>query len=124
MTPFASVALINRNGAKVFKPPRREGCADATQARKAASRYWSGTIASPDRLVSVALVRIDSRAVHVAERDLSRRRWIEQRYAYADAAQMPHIAACMGLLGVDPASAPPLMPDVLEINGIIYRREI
>ncbi len=127
MTPFASVALFRRNGGTVFKAPRKEPSAHKTQARKSASRFWSGNITSPDVLAKIVLVQCSGRLVEIAERATVNgqdRPWVEFRLDHAEAIKSPHIAACLSELGVDPASAPPPMPDVLEINGVIYVRQI
>lgn len=127
MTPFASVALFRRNGGIVFKAPRKEPSDHKTQARKSASRFWRGNIVEPDVLTKIILVQHDGRTVHVAERATvagQDRPWVEYRLDADDALKSQHIAACMSELGIDPAEVPPPMPDVLEINGIIYRREI
>lgn len=123
MTPFASVALFRRNGSVVFKSPRKESSAEKTQARKSASRFWNGNIVEPDRLVKVVLVQSTGRGVTVSERQ-DGRDWLEHTIAPADAAKQPHVAACLAELGVDAASVPAALPDVIEINGVIYRREI
>lgn len=127
MTPFASVALFRRGGGIVFKAPRKEPSPEKTQARKSASRYWRGNIVEPDVLTKIILVQHDGRTVHIAERATNNgldRPWVEHRLDADTALKTPHLAACLSELGVDPASVPPPMPDVLEINGVIYRREI
>jgi len=127
MTPFASVALFRRNGGTVFKAPRKEPSSHKTQARKSASRFWRGNIVEPDVLTKIVLVQHDGRTVHVAERATvagQDRPWVEYRLDADTALKTQHIAACMSELGIDPADVPPPMPDVLEINGVIYRREI
>ena len=123
MTPFASVALFRRGDGTVFKPPRKETCQDKTQARKSASRYWRGNTAEPDVLAKIILVQHDGRTVYVAERAINRP-WVEYRLDADKALKTSHLAACLSELGIDPADAPPPMPDVLEINGIIYRRDL
>jgi len=127
MTPFASVALFNRDGAVRFRPPRKEPCQDKTQARKSASRFWRGNIIEPDVLTKIILVQQAGRLIQIAERPTVNgqdRPWVEYRIDHAEAIKAPHVAACLAELGIDPASAPPPMPDTLEINGVIYRREI
>ncbi|HEY5797689.1 MAG TPA: hypothetical protein VIU82_22015 [Bosea sp. (in: a-proteobacteria)] len=123
MPPFASIALFRRNGSVVFKPARKESSAEKTQARKSASRYWNGNIVEPDVLVKLVVVQATGRAVTISERQ-GGRDWLEYTIDTAEAAKQPHVAACLAELGVDAASAPAAMPDVLEINGAIYRREI
>lgn len=122
MTPFASVALFRRNGSVVFKAPRKEASDTATQARKSASRFWSGNIQEPDKLTKIVLVQWIGKAAHVSERQ--GQHWIEYRIDHAEALKQPHLAACLSELGIDPDNAPPTMPDTLEINGVIYKREI
>ena len=127
MTPFASVALFRRDGSTVFKAPRKEPNADKTQARKSASRYWRGNIAEPDGLTRIILVQVTGQLIYVAERAAVGgldRPWVEYHLDHAAAAKTPHIAACLAELGVDASAAPPPLPDTLEINGVIYRREI
>lgn len=127
MTPFASVALIRRNGNIVFKPPRKEQPTEATQARKAAMRFWRGGLANGDALVKVIVVREFGGRLHIGERangGSAEKPWIEYERDIPGAMGEPHLAACVSELGIDPASAPPPMPDVLEINGVVYRREI
>lgn len=127
MTLFASVALFRRGDGIVFKAPRKEAGQDKTQARKSAARYWRGNIVEPDVLTKIILVHTIGPLTVIAERSVSAGRdnpWVEFQRYHADAAKQPHIAACLAELGIDPAAAPPPMPDTLEINGIIYRREI
>lgn len=128
MTPFASVALFRRNGKITFLHPRKEPSAPATQARKSASRYWNNRISGDDVLTRIIVAQAIGGTVHVAERTYTAtgpsRNWIEYSVDAADAVKQPHLAACLAELGVDPDRAPPVMPDTLEINGIIYRREI
>lgn len=123
MSRFASVALFKRGGNTVFKPARKEASPEKTQARKSASRFWNGNIVEPDKLTRLFVVEMRGQMVDVSERGHARS-WIEYSLTTAEAAKQAHLAACLGELGVDPAAAPPPMPDVLEINGVIYRREI
>lgn len=127
MTVFCSIAVFRRDGRPTYRHPRKEGFDNETQARKAASRYWNGNIQEPDRLLKIALVSVDRGIVRVAERmaNASRDRpWVVTRMQLAEAAAQPHLAACLNELGVDLDALPPAMPDVLEINGVVYRREI
>lgn len=127
MTIFASVALFKRDGAIRYRPPRKEPSDTETQARKSAARYWRGNIAEPDVLSKVVLVSAAGRLVTISERPINAARgrpWVTWTAHPLEAAKQPHIAACLAELGVDPAAAPPPMPDTLEINGVIYRREI
>lgn len=126
MTPFASVAIFRRNNQLTFKPPRKEPLPNATQARKAAARYWRGNIQEPDKLSRVLLVNVRGTTVHVAEREWrsGNRAWVEYPMQIAEALDDPAIAACLGELGVDGSAAPPPLPDTLEINGAIYVRQI
>lgn len=124
---YASAALFRRNGQATYRPPRKEPFKDQTQARKAAARYWRGNITAPDKLLKIVLVSVDRQTVHVHERAhnaSAEHPWTETRMQLAQAFEQTHIAACLHELGVDPETAPPVMPDVLEINGVIYRREI
>jgi hypothetical protein len=124
VTPFASVALIRRNGSVVFKPPRKERPDDLTQARKAAVRYWRGNLAAGDALVKVIIVREFAGKLEISE-SARAGSWIGNVAEIATAAREPHIAACLGELGIDAtADAAPAVPDVLTINGFTYRRDI
>ncbi|TIR70166.1 MAG: hypothetical protein E5X15_26510 [Mesorhizobium sp.] len=124
MTPFASVALFRRNNGVVFKPPRKERPEDTTQARKAAMRYWAGHITAPDVLVKVILVREFAGKLEISERGPNDTNWIGYDREIKGAEGEPHIAACMAELGIDASMAMPPLPDVLNINGFVYRREI
>ncbi len=127
MTAFASVALFRRKDNIVFKAPRKERSENRTQARKAAARYWRGNIADPDVLTKIVVVRREGSMIAVAERTTGNghdRDWLEFKLAPADAMKQPHVTACLVELGIDAAALPPALPDVLEINGAIYRREI
>ena len=127
MTPFVSIALFRREGRQMFKPPRKEPFDNQTQARKAAARFWRGNIQEPDKLNKVVIVHAKGSTVCVAERpaNASRdRKWVEFTMQTADAFEQPHLAACLAEIGVDPDRAPPALPETLEINGVIYRREI
>jgi hypothetical protein len=123
LTLFVSVALFSRNGQMTFKRPRKEVNQIVTQARKSASRFWNAAIIEPDRLLKVVVVCCHDGITHVSE-NTGGRRWVEYVKPYAEAAEEPHLAACLAELGVDPTKSPPAVPDVLEINGFIYRREI
>lgn len=127
MTLFASVALFKRGNGIVFKAARKEPNPNVTQARKSAARYWTGNIVEPDVLTKIVLVQVTGQLIYVAERATNSGRdrpWVEYHLQHADALKHSHIAACLAELGVDTTAAPPLMPETLEINGIIYRREI
>lgn len=127
MTPFASVALFIRDGRLTFKPPRKEPHDNPTQARKSAARYWNGNIGLPDKLVKIVLVQASGSTVIVSERAMNNGRdrpWISFHKQAREAFNDAHLAACLNELGVDPRSTPAVLPDVLEINGAIYRREI
>ena len=127
MTPFASVALFKRSGKINFKPPRKERSDTVTQARKSAIRYWRGNIAAPDILTRVLLVREFGGRIEISERGPqtgAERPWTLYTLDTAKAAQEPHLAACMKEIGIDADEAPVAVPDVLVINGNVYRREI
>ncbi len=123
MTLYASVALFRREGRMTFKAPRKEASGIVTQARKSASRFWNAAIQEPDKLMKTAVVHCTGNTAHIAENS-GTRRWVEYKLSLAEAATQPHLAACLVELGVDAKKAPPPMPDVLEINGVVYRREI
>jgi hypothetical protein len=127
MTLFASVALFRRKDAIVFKAPRKEPSAEKTQARKSAARFWKGNISEPDVLTKVFLIQATPAMIHVSERAGNTGRdkpWVEYALAPAVAMKSAHLAACLNELGFDLEAAPPPMPETLEINGVIYRREI
>jgi len=127
MPLYASVCLFRRNGQTTYRPPRKEPFEQQAQARKAAAKYWRGNIQEPDRLDRVVLVNVDRTTVHVAERPKSAsigRPWVEHSMQIAEALEQPHLAACLAELGIDAERAPVVMPEILEVNGIIYRREL
>lgn len=127
MTPFASVALFRRNGAIVFKPPRKERPDDTTQARKAAMRFWRTKASQHDILVKVIVLREIGGKLEISERGQNSGKdkpWVQFTKGTDAAMKEPYLAACLGELGIDPTSEPPRLPDVITINGITYRREI
>jgi hypothetical protein len=124
MTPYASVALIKRGNAIVFKPPRKERPTTPTQARKAASRFWRGSLDEGDTLAKIFVVREFAGRLEIAEQTHGLTGWTQYITASPDAAKHSHLAACMKELGIEPSAALPPVPDVLEINGFIYRRDI
>lgn len=127
MTPFASVALFKRGGKINFKPPRKERSDTVTQARKSAIRYWRGNIAGDDVLTRVLVVREIAGSLEISERGPlagADRPWTTYTVDTARAAKEPHLAACMKEIGIDPDDVPVAVPDVLVINGNVYRREL
>jgi len=127
MPLYASVCLFRRNGQTTYRAPRKEPFEQQAQARKAAAKYWRGNIQEPDKLDRVVLVNVDRSTVHVAERGKSAssgRPWVEHTMQIIEAMQQPHLSACLDELGVDTDNAPNALPEILEINGIVYRREI
>ncbi len=127
MTPFASIALIRRDGAIVFKPPRKENPTTATQARKTANRYWRASVTGDDKLMKVIVVREIGGKLEISERAHNSgidKPWLQYEAEIAASSGESHIAACLAELGIDVASAPRAMPDVIEINGRTYRRDI
>lgn len=123
MTPYASVALIRREGQTVFRRPRKERPDTATHARKAAARFWTRT-SKGDTLVKVIVVREFNGAIEIAERADGERDWNEYTASVQEATREPHLAACLGEIGIDASFAAPSVPDVLVINGHTYRRDI
>lgn len=121
MPMFASVALFRRNGQMTYRPPVKRSHENVTQARKSAARLWNDAIRAPDKLHRIIVVARDGKGIHISEKVGG---WTEATMHPAEAAKQPHLAACLKELGIDPNAAPPPMPDVLEINGVIYRREI
>lgn len=127
MTPFASVALFKRDGKLTFKAPRKEPHDTVTQARKSASRYWNGNIAAPDKLMKIILVQVTGPVATIHERAVNSGHdhpWLREGLQLASAAIQPHLAACLNELGVDATKAPTPLPDILEVNGVIYRRDL
>ncbi|MBX5020403.1 hypothetical protein [Rhizobium lentis] len=124
---YASVALIRRNGAIVFKPPRKEAPTDGTQARKAAQRYWNGSLAKGDILEKVVLVREFNGQLEISERPRNGRKenpWVSFCRDIETTENEAHISACIAELGIKSYSRLITPPDVLIINGITYRREL
>jgi len=128
MTTFASVALFSRDGRMTFRPPRKEASDTVTQARKSAARHWNNAIKLPDKIGKVILVshRRGTSIIDLSERDMRKPRsaWIDYSLEIVDAIRQANIQACMIELGITPDTAPPPLPDILTINGAIYRREI
>lgn len=122
MTPFASVALYRRKTGVVFKPPRLERPYDLTQARKAAMRFWAGNASADEILDTVFVIREVDGRLEISARTGST--WIKMAADISRAAREPHLNAAMEELGIDIAAAPPPIPDVLTINGFVYRRDI
>lgn len=126
MNVYASTFLFSRGGRPTFRRPRKETQHNETQARKAASRYWLGAIGEDDKPIKVVLAHVIGGVLHVAERSPSARTdkpWQTYRLPIGEVKEA-HLVACLTELGVDPSDAPPPVPDVLEINGVIYRRDI
>jgi len=124
MTPFASVALIRREGQIVFRKPRKERPDVATQARKAAARFWGRTPASTDKLMKLIILREIDGKIEIAERPTGETVWTEYTSTVQEAMREPHLAACLAELGIAADYGPPPMPDTLIINGHIYRKDI
>ena len=124
MTPFCSIALFSRNGSVVFKPPRKERPVDITQARKSAMRHWRGRMKEGEKLLRVVIVREVNGLLEVSECAGRGKPWYQYTHQVSAAISEPHIAAAVNELGVDADKLPPPMPDVIEINGFTYRRDI
>lgn len=125
MTPYTSVALIRRDGQIVFKRPRKERPDEATQARKAAARYWRRTIATGDKLVKLIVLREFDGVIEIGERaSADPGPWTEYTSSATDCMREPHLAACLAEIGISAEFTPPPVPDVLVINGQVYRRDI
>lgn len=123
MTAFATVALFRRNGQMTFRHPVKQVQENLTQARKSSARLWQGAIKEPDKLVRIIVVHGDAQRIGLSERTQAGR-WVETFIPASVAAEQPHLAACLKELGIDPGAVSPPLPDVIEINGAIYRREI
>lgn len=124
MTIFASAAVFRRDGKLTFRARRKEASHELTQARKSAARHWTSEIAEPDKLATIYVVYAVGSFVYVSEKTPGKRAWMIHQMTFEMVQDSPHIMACLDELGIDPTAAPPSIPDVLEINGIIYRREI
>lgn len=125
MTPFVSCALIRRDGEIVFRRPRKERPDTPTHARKAAARFWSRTLTEGDKLVKLIVLRERAGIIEIGERiTAAPGPWTEYTASVSEAFQSPHLAACLGEIGIDAAFAPPPVPDVLIVNGFTYRRDI
>ena len=123
MTTFATVALFRRAGQMTFRQPVKQVQDNLTQARKSAARLWQGAIKAPDKLARIIVVHGDAQRIGLSERTPAGR-WVETFIPATVAAEQPHLAACLKELGIDLAGSPPPLPEVIEINGILYRRDI
>ena len=123
MTSFATVALFRRNGQMTFRPAVKQVQDNLTQARKSSARLWQGAIKAPDKLVRIIVVHGDAQRIGLSERTPAGR-WVETFIPATVAAEQPHLLACLKELGIDPGTVPPPLPDVIEINGVIYRRDL
>jgi hypothetical protein len=124
---YASVAIIRRNSAIVFRPPRKERPTDITQARKAAQRHWNATLKEGDVLEKVVLVREFDGRLEVSERARNAGKenpWVKFFLSAEVTDNAAHIVACIKELGLNSYSIFPAIPDTLIINGITYRREL
>lgn len=124
MTPFVSAAIVRKSGDVTFRRPRKERPDDATQARKAAARFWNRTHPTGYDLIKLVVLRERSGIIEIAERRTGEIAWTEYTASVAEAYREPHLAACLGEIGIDAQFAPPEVPDVLIINGQVYRRDI
>lgn len=123
MTAFATTALFRRNGQMTFRQPAKIVLDNLTQARKSAARLWQGAIKAPDKLARIIVVHGDAQRIGLSERTPAGR-WVETFIPATVAAEQPHLAACLRELGIDIEKSPPPLPDVIEINGVIYRRDL
>lgn len=122
---FASTALIPDDGRLVAAEPRAEIGPSETQARKAASRFWNG----PAGVGAVSILVVERRdaSIILHERPAGRRDrrpWRTTPMTIAAARAHPRIRSCLAMLGAPPDQAAAAMPETLEINGIVYRRDI
>lgn len=127
MAIFVSLALFKRAGQLTYRPPRIEASDSLTQARKAAARFWTANITDPDKIQRVYVLSVDRGLIQVSEckpRDGKANLWVNYMKQPGELAAEAHMAAGLSELGVDVESAPTPLPDVLEINGVVYRREI
>lgn len=127
MTLYVSLAVFKRGGQLTFRPPRKEAPDTLTQARKAAARFWAATIVDPDKIQRVYVLSVNRSLIEVSECKPSGGRsnlWINYAKQPGELAQEGHFAAALSELGIDIERAPAPLPDVLEVNGVVYRREI
>lgn len=127
MTIYVSLALFKRAGQLTFRPPRKEAPGSLTQARKAAARFWSAAIVDPDKIQRVYVLSVNRGLIEVSEckpRGGRSNFWVSYTKQPGELAAESHMAAALTELGVDVESAPLPLPDVLEVNGVLYRREI
>lgn len=123
MTAFATTTLFRRNGQMTFRQPVKQVQENITQARKSAARLWNGAIKAPDRLSRIVVVHGDAQRIGISERTTAGR-WTETFIPASVAAEQPHLAACLKELGIDLGAVPPPLPEVIELNGVVYRRDI
>jgi hypothetical protein len=127
MTLYVSLAVFKRNGVPTFRPPRKEAPDTLTQARKAAARYWSASIVEPDKIHAIYVMAVNRGLIDVSEcnpRVARRSPWVSYTKQAGELAEEGHFAAALTELGIDIERAPSPLPDVLEVNGVLYRREI
>lgn len=124
MTPFVSLPIVRINGDTTFRRPRKERPDDATQARKAAARFWNRTHPVGYDLLKVIVLRERGGIIEIAERRTGEIAWTEYTASVQEAVRQPELAAALAEIGIDAEFAPPEVPDVLVINGQTYRRDI
>lgn len=124
MTPFTSLAIVRRDGEITFRRPRKERPDTATHARKSAARYWNRTHPKGYDLIKLVVLRERAGVIEIAERRTGEIAWTEYTASVQEAIREPHLAACLGEIGIGADFAPPGVPDVLVINGQKYRRDI
>lgn len=122
-TPYASVALVRRDCALAFLPPRKEQPPELTQARKAACRHWAGRCRGD--LVKIILIREYDGKLEVSERGNKPPKenpWKSYtRDLFAQDTE-PHLKACLAELGINAYNSIPQLPDTITLNGIVYKR--
>lgn len=127
MTLYVSLALFRRASQDTFMPPRKEACDSLTQARKAAARYWTNRMTAGDKIQRIYVFSVSRGLIEVSEckpRDGRTNMWVNYMKQPGELAAEGHMAAALAELGVDVDRAPTPLPDVLEVNGVVYRREI
>lgn len=119
MTLVSTAVFTDDNGAVRYFEPRRERDMTLTQARKAASRFWTRRI----REAGFALRRIcliERHGMVLTAHEKIDGRWI----SYTPPEDPPaYLDACLTLTGTPPPDRF-LPPPILEINGYLYRLEI
>ena len=119
MITFVSTAICDNKDGSTYFQPKREVVADLTQARKAASRFWAGRVRhSKNELEKIVLFELAGLQARFHEKSIDGN-WV----AYTPPDELlSYQQSLIDLAGGLPNRNPP-MPQVLEINGVIYERK-